>query len=155
VNDDTNVKAENGGSRMKNAYNRLYSFVNVYTQLARTKDPVMIDCKTVRKLAMGFDEAVEMPHFERKSFRLKKKIFATLDVKNKQAVLKLSAIDQSVFSSYNREAIYPIPGGWGKQGWTRVELKKVRKDIFKDALTVAYCTVAPKKLAEKYQPRIE
>jgi hypothetical protein len=26
----------------------------------------------------------------------------------------------------------------------------VSKEMFKDALTVAYCTVAPKKLAKKY-----
>jgi hypothetical protein len=29
-----------------------------------------------------------------------------------------------------------------------IELKKVRKDIFSDALTAAYCEVAPTKLAE-------
>jgi len=114
----------------------------------------MIDIKSVRKLALSFDETEEMPHFEKQSFRIKKKIFATLDSKSKQVVLKLSAVDQSVFSAHDSSAIYPVPGGWGKRGWTRVDLKKVRKDIFKDALTTAYCAVAPKKLAEKYQPQI-
>jgi hypothetical protein len=113
----------------------------------------MIDIKTVRQLALSFEEAEEKPHFEKQSFRVRKKIFATLDKSNKSVVLKLSAIDQSVFSDYDRTVIYPVPGGWGKQGWTKVELKKVRKDIFKDALTMAYCTVAPKKLAEKYLPQ--
>jgi hypothetical protein len=115
----------------------------------------MIDSKTVRKLALAFDDAEEMPHFEKQSFRIRKKIFVTLDTRLKLAVLKLSAIDQSVFSAYDKSAIYPLPNAWGKQGWTRVDLKKVRKDIFKDALTTAYCTVAPKKLAEKYQPRTD
>src|SRR5690349_18170487 len=115
----------------------------------------MIDSKTVRKLALAFDDAEEMPHFEKQSLRVRKKIFVTLDTRSKLAVLKLSAVDQSVFSAYDNTAIYPIPGAWGKQGWTRVDLRKVRKDIFKDALTTAYCTVAPKKLAEKYQPRID
>lgn len=112
----------------------------------------MIDVKTVRKLALAFDEAEEKPHFEKQSFCVRKKIFATLDTPAQTVVLKLSAIDQSVFCDYDRNAIYPIPGGWGKQGWTAVELKKVRKELFKDALTTAYCTVAPKKLAEKYLP---
>jgi predicted DNA-binding protein (MmcQ/YjbR family) len=113
----------------------------------------MIDIKTVRQLALAFDESEEKPHFEKQSFRVRKKIFATLDAKSKTMVLKLSAVDQSVFSDRDGTVIYPVPGSWGKQGWTKVELKKVRKDIFKDALTTAYCTVAPKKLAEKYLPQ--
>jgi predicted DNA-binding protein (MmcQ/YjbR family) len=112
----------------------------------------MIDIKTARQLALAFDETEEKPHFEKQAFRVRKKIFATLDAQTKTAVLKLSAVDQSVFSNYNRTAIYPVPGGWGKQGWTKVELKKVTKGLFKDALTTAYCTVAPKKLSEKYLP---
>lgn len=114
----------------------------------------MINIETVRKLALAFDGSEEMPHFEKQSFRVRKKIFATLDTRSGQAVLKLSAVDQSVFSAYDSAAIYPVPGSWGRQGWTFVELKKVRKDIFKDAITTAYCTVAPKKLAEKYLPQI-
>jgi hypothetical protein len=113
----------------------------------------MVDIKTVRKLALSFDEAEESPHFEKASFRVRKKIFATLDKKNHHVVLKLSLIDQSVFSSHNKEIIYPVPNAWGKQGWTIVELKKVRKDMFADALTMAYCAVAPKTLAVKYTPK--
>jgi len=100
---------------------------------------------------MAFDEAEELPHFEKTSFRIKKKIFATLDLKNNRACLKLSAVDQSVFSDFDSGVIYPIPNKWGKQGWTFIELKKVRKDLFKDALTCAYCEVAPNALAEKYK----
>jgi predicted DNA-binding protein (MmcQ/YjbR family) len=113
----------------------------------------MIDTKTVRKLALAFDESEEKPHFEKQSFRVKKKIFATLDAQSQTVVLKLSPVDQSVFSDYDRTVIYPVPGSWGKRGWTKVELRNVRKDIFKDALTTAYCTVAPRKLAEKYLPQ--
>jgi hypothetical protein len=94
----------------------------------------------------------QQPHFEKLSFRVKKKIFATLDSHAKQAVLKLSLIDQSVFSNFDPSVIYPVNGAWGKQGWTKIELKKVRKGMLVDALTTAYCTVAPKTLAQKYQP---
>lgn len=113
----------------------------------------MVDVKTFRSLALAFDEAEEQPHFENPSFRIRKKIFATLNIKLNRACLKLSLIDQSVFSEADNTIIYPVPGKWGKQGWTWVELKKVRKDLFKDALTTAYCTVAPKKLAARYQPK--
>ncbi len=71
--------------------------------------------------------------------------------KNNVAVLMLSTVDQSVFCKYDPAAMYPVPNKWGKGGSTIVELKKVRKDIFTDALTTAYCRVAPKTLAAKYQ----
>jgi hypothetical protein len=37
-------------------------------------------------------------------------------------------------------------------GFTTVNLKKVRMSMLKDALTTAYCTAAPPKLAEKFLP---
>lgn len=112
----------------------------------------MIEIKTARKLALEFDEAVEQPHFEKSSFRVRKKIFATLDTEKKTLTLKFSLADQSAFSAFDESAIYPVPGGWGRKGWTIVELEKVEKDILIDALTTSYCQVAPKKLSEKYRP---
>lgn len=109
----------------------------------------MVTFETLRALALSFPETTEEPHFEKSSFRVKKKIFATYDEKNKRACLKLSEIDQDVFSSADRTSIYPVDNKWGKQGWTNIELTKVNKDLFIDALTTAYCEVAPKKLAEQ------
>ena len=105
----------------------------------------------VRKLSLSFPEAIEQPHFELISFRVNKKIFATLDTKNNRVCLMLSIIDQSAFCAYGNTVMYPVPNKWGKQGATYVELKKVRKSMFKDALTTAYCKVAPKKLSEKFR----
>lgn len=107
----------------------------------------MVTINTFRKLALSFPEATEEPHFEKTSFRVKKKIFATYDEANKRASLKLTEVDQDVFSSIDRTTIYPVDNKWGKQGWTIIELKKVKKDIFADALKAAYGAVAPKKLA--------
>lgn len=59
-------------------------------------------------------------------------------------MLKLSLIDQSVFCSYDNTIFFPVPGGWGKKGATFVDLKKVRKDMFRDALTTACNGVAGK-----------
>ena len=113
----------------------------------------MVDTKTFRQLALSFPETTEEPHFEKTSFRIRKKIFATLSVADNTAVLKLSEIDQSVFCSFDRTIIYPANGAWGKQGWTIIDLKKIRKDMLKDALTTAYREVAPKKLKDGYQKK--
>ena len=111
----------------------------------------MITPATVRLIALYFDETVELPHFDRTSFRVRKKIFATMLEQENIAVLMLSPIDQSVFCAYDREMMCPVPNKWGKKGATIVELKKVRRDLFKGALTAAYCRVAPKQLSKKYQ----
>ncbi len=109
----------------------------------------MVSIEAFRELALSFPDAEEHPHFNIPSFRIRKKIFATLWEKENKAMLKLSLISQSVFCSYDQAIFYPVPGGWGKQGATFVNLGKVRKDMFKDALTTAYEEVSSKKTNKK------
>jgi predicted DNA-binding protein (MmcQ/YjbR family) len=105
----------------------------------------MVDIKTFKQLALSFTGAEEQPHFEKTSFRVKKKIFATHGTGSNIICVKLSEIDQSVFCAFDKTIIYPVDNKWGKQGWTLVDLKKVRKDMLTDLLTTAYNTVASKK----------
>jgi len=112
----------------------------------------MVTLETLRQLALSFPETTEEPHFEKTSFRVKKKIFATYDDNKKIASIKLSEIDQNVFTSVDKTIFFPVDNKWGKQGWTLIELSKVHKDLFVDALTTAYCEVAPKKLADEIRP---
>ena len=107
----------------------------------------MVDEKIFREMALSFPEVTEQKHFEKTSFRVNKKIFATLDVPNKLACVKFSEIDQDVFSAYDRSIIFPVPNKWGKLGWTNINLEKIPKRMLLDALTTAYCEVAPKKLS--------
>jgi hypothetical protein len=69
----------------------------------------MVDIETFRALALSFPDASEEPHFEKTSFRVNKKIFATLDVENNRACLMLSEVDQSVFCVFDKAIIYPVP----------------------------------------------
>ena len=110
----------------------------------------MITFETFRQLALSFPEAEERDHFGMPSFRVKNKIFATIHVDKNYVMVKLSAIDQSVFCAYNKEVIFPVPGDWGKHGATFVNLKKVKKSMLIDAITTAWKTTAPPKLVEKY-----
>ena len=106
----------------------------------------MVTLSTFRQLALSFPNVEELPHFELASFRVKKKIFATLWEKDNKAMLKLSLVEQSVFCAYeNGTVFYPVPGGWGKKGATFVDLGKVKKGMLKDALTVAYNELVAKK----------
>lgn len=113
----------------------------------------MSTIQTFRTLALSFPEVIELPHFDMASFRIRKKIFATLSEEKQRAMLRLSTVDQSVFCSIDKEIIYPVPGAWGKQGCTYFELKKIKKELLKDALTQAYCFIAPKKLVESFMQK--
>lgn len=112
----------------------------------------MVSINLFRKIALSLPEASEEPHFEKTSFRIKKKIFATYNAKENRACVKLSAIDQDVFSTTNKSIIYPVDNKWGKQGWTLIDLKNVHESVFIDAITTAYCNVAPEKLAKLIRP---
>lgn len=114
----------------------------------------MITINTFRKLALSFPETNEQPHFEKTSFRVGKKIFATLDVKKDQACLKLSENDQFAFCAFDRTIIFPVPNKWGLQGWTFIDLKKVSKKILSDAIKAACNEVSLKKLSKKKELKI-
>lgn len=109
----------------------------------------MVDIETFRKMALSFPEAIELPHFEKTSFRVNKKIFATLDIKNALACLMLTEQDQYVFSATDRAVIYPVPNKWGLKGATFVELKLVKKIILKNSMKLAYNKCVKKPVSKK------
>ena len=109
----------------------------------------MVDLVYFRQMALSFPETNEEPHFEKTSFRVRKKIFATYDETKNRACLKLTEADQDIFSLAAPGIIYPVDNKWGKQGYTLVELAKVRKKLFSDALISAYKAVGPPKLVEQ------
>ena len=113
----------------------------------------MVSIDYVRQVALSFPETDEYPHFHLQAFRVKKKIFCTIHAKDNRVMVKLTPEDQSVFCAFDPAIIYPVPGGWGKKGATFIELKKIRESMFRDAVTTAYCNVAPAKLSEPYRPK--
>lgn len=114
----------------------------------------MVTIDKLRELVLAFPGTTEEPYFEKISFRIQKRIFATYDKINNRACIKLSEIDQDVFSSSGKSIIYPVPNKWGKKGWTFIEMKKVKTNLFIDALTTAYCEVAPQKLSQQVRPNV-
>ena len=107
----------------------------------------MVSIETFRQIALSFPETTEAPHFEKPSFNVAKKIFATLNTTESRATIKLSESDQDIFCLFDKTVIYPVPNKWGKQGWTHLNLKTITEEICIDALKTAYCEVAPKRLS--------
>ena len=112
----------------------------------------MVSIEEARNIASNLPEVEEKMHFETPDFRIRNKIFASLHRDKKLMMVKLSSIDQSVFCSYNKEIIYPVPGGWGLKGATFVDLNKIKKPMLRDAITTAWKNVAPVSLIKKYFP---
>lgn len=109
----------------------------------------MVSLATFKEIALSFPDAEELPHFEKASFRYKKKIFATLASETHIACIKLSEMEQSLFCAFDKTVIYPVNNKWGKQGWTLVNLKKIKKETLIDALTASYNEVVNKKKSKK------
>lgn len=105
----------------------------------------MVDIETARQMALSLPGTVEQDHFGIPSFRVKKRIFSTMLVKEQLMMVKLSPIDQSVFHSFDPAVFYPVPNKWGLKGATVVELAKVPPELLEDALNTAYQLIVRKK----------
>lgn len=110
----------------------------------------MVTIEQARNAALALPQAEERPHFHLTSFRIKNKIFATIHADKNYLMVSLTPIEQSVFCSYDKDVIFPVPGGWGKKGATFINLKKVRKSMMNDALKTAWKTKAPSKLIQQF-----
>ena len=109
----------------------------------------MVSLKTVREIALALPEATEAPHFDKQSFRVNNKIFATLWEKEKICVVMFTPLTQSLFLKIDPTSIYPHPTKWGLKGATVFELSNVKKGWLQNALVEAYCEKAPKKLSDE------
>ncbi|RYU91457.1 MmcQ/YjbR family DNA-binding protein [Mucilaginibacter terrigena] len=107
----------------------------------------MVDVETIRKVALSLPEVTEEPHFEKTSFRVNKKIFATMVSEHNRATVKLSPAEQDIFCTFDSTVIFPVPNKWGKQGWTHINLQTVKEEMINEIIKAAYCEIAPKHLA--------
>jgi len=105
----------------------------------------MVTVAEFRTIAMGFPEVTEAPHFEKTSFRIANKIFATLNIAENRATIKLSEAAQDLFC-LNKKLMVPVPNKWGKQGWTHIDLSEIPLEMCSDAVKTSYLEVAPKRL---------
>lgn len=110
----------------------------------------MVSIETARQQALSLPAAEEYRHFQLPGFRVNKKIFATIHEDKGLMMVKLSSIDQVAFCSFNKEVVFPVPGGWGRMGCTFFDLRKVKKKLLAEALTAAWKNVAPPKLVATY-----
>ncbi|MDB5471379.1 MAG: hypothetical protein JWR84_2939 [Caulobacter sp.] len=100
----------------------------------------------IRALALSLPLAEEHPHFDRASFRVKGKIFATLPPGGERVVLKLLPEIKESLRQSDPEAIIPLPGAWDRGGWTEIAFRSMEDDKLAHLVRLAWRQVAPKKL---------
>ena len=98
----------------------------------------MISIHQARAFVISLDGVIELPHFELTSFRVKKKIFMTMDEGRKRVCFMFSPVTQDVFTKMDPVAFASVPNKWGLKGATYCELSQVKKLVFEDAVNVAY-----------------
>ena len=99
----------------------------------------------VRELALALPGAEEKSHFGKADFRVRNKIFASLP-DNATAVVKISPGQQEMVTAAEPAIFSAVKSGWGKQGWTRIDLTAADEPAIRSALTTAWRNVAPKSL---------
>jgi hypothetical protein len=99
-----------------------------------------------RRLALALPEAVEMPHFDLASFRVNKRIFATIHEDDGRVMVKFTPEQQDEWCERHAGTVYPVLGRWGEGGATFIDLRTATATLLKDALSVAWGNAAPKRL---------
>jgi len=99
-----------------------------------------------RRLALSFTEATEGAHMGHPDFRVRNKIFATLDAAEVLGMVKLNPEQQHEAVKAYPEMFVPVKGGWGRQGCTHVRLAAAQEETVCKMLALAWRNTAPKNL---------
>jgi hypothetical protein len=91
-----------------------------------------------RDLALALPGASEAPHFHRLAFRTPRKIFATLDERTHELNLMFDPDVRDFYCEQAPAAFAPVPGGWGRNGATRCDLRQVDEAALRSALLAAH-----------------
>ena len=107
-----------------------------------------------RKIALGFDGAVEASHMKHPDFRAANgKIFATLNEDETRGMASLTPEQQAELIERAPEVFVPGPGAWGRGGSTMIVLKNANEEIVGEALTLAWRSASAKAPARRRAPK--
>lgn len=104
----------------------------------------------VRALALMLPEVSEGAHMGHPDFRVGAKIFATLWTDESRVVVKLTPEMQAAMTGAEPAVFEPIPGSWGRRGWTNVDLVEAGEETLRTALLAGWRSVAPPALVAEY-----
>ena len=109
----------------------------------------MISGDDVRAFALSLPEAEEIETWGHPTFRVRKKLFATLAPDDSDASVKSTLPEQQALIQAQPEA-FGIPDYVGRYGWVRVHLANVDPDEMRELLLEAWRMTAPKRVVAAF-----
>ena len=97
----------------------------------------MADSETFTRIAKALPGTASAPHFDRTAFRVRR-IYATLAGDGLSANIKLLPDEQELKCMVAPELFKPLNNGWGRQGWTRLDLGAAGEDDIAAVLSMAH-----------------
>lgn len=67
-------------------------------------------------------------------------------------MLKLTPEQQQMLCEAEPKVFAPVPGGWGRKGWTHMTVTHADATTARSALWAAWRTVAPRMLQKAHPP---
>jgi hypothetical protein len=107
----------------------------------------MAKAADLRRIALSLTGTVEAPHFDRAAFKVAR-IYVTLAADGRSANFKFAPDEQEFKCMMAPATFAPVPGAWGRQGWTTATLAGLSAAELTDALETAWRHAVPKR-----QPR--
>jgi hypothetical protein len=101
------------------------------------EDRNMASGQDLRRMARALAGTIEAPHFDRAAFKVAR-IYVTLAADGRTANFKFTPDEQEFKCMLAPEAFAPVPGGWGRQGWTTATLAAMSAGELQDALETAW-----------------
>jgi hypothetical protein len=105
--------------------------------------------KALQAFALSLPEAHEEPHFERTSFRVGKKIFATMTPDGKEAMVRVDPDGVGALLSGQPDVFFSYGGWTTRNGSLGVRLAKVDAALMKRLVTDSWKHVAPARLRNR------
>lgn len=104
----------------------------------------MAGAKDLRRIALALAGTTEAPHFDRAAFRVARN-YVTLAADGRSANFKFTPDEQQFKCMMAPDAFAPVPGGWGRQGWTAATLSALSTAELQTALEMAWRHAVPKR----------
>lgn len=98
----------------------------------------MTPLEAAAKLASALPDAEERDHFGKPCYRINGRIFATLHPADRRLVVKLPVDERMALNDLDPATVHAVPGAWGRQGWTFVELARADRRQVARLLRIAY-----------------
>ena len=102
------------------------------------------------RAALALEGTTAAPHFDRTAFKVAR-TYVTLAADGLSANFKFTPEEQEFKGLLAPDAFAPVPGGWGRLGWTTATLAALTEAELDQALRIAWAHALPK--PHKPRPR--